>query len=110
MAVNCFENCYFTYNIGRGMSKTIILKNVIFSAVFLSAAYMGLKENLIALPILQILLSSLFMNELIHHLNFVAKLNILLRLINDFERKMYEKHPHFFSYSNDRIPFYLLIR
>jgi len=78
MAVNCFENCYFTYNIGRGMNKTIILKNVIFSSVFLFAAYMGLKENLIALPILQILLSSLFMNELIHHLNFVAKLNILL--------------------------------
>jgi len=78
MAVNCFENCYFTYNIGRGMSKTIILKNVFFSSVFLFAAYVGLKENLIALPILQILLSSSFMNELIHHLNFLARLNHLL--------------------------------
>ena len=78
MAVNCFENCYFTYNIARGMNKTIISKNVIFSSVFLFTAYMGLKVDLIALPILQILLSSLFMNELIHHLNFVAKLNILL--------------------------------
>jgi hypothetical protein len=78
MTVNCFENCFFTYNIARGMNITIISKNIIFSSAFLFIAYVGLKENLIALPILQILLSSLFMNELIHHLNFVVKLNSML--------------------------------
>lgn len=78
IAVNCFENCYFTYNISRGMHVSVITKNVLFAFVFLSTAYIGLKDNSVGLPILQVLLSSLFITELIHHLNFVSKLQVLL--------------------------------
>lgn len=78
MIVNCFENCFFTYHISRGMLKYVIIKNSIFSIVFLSFAYVGLKDNSIALPILQIFLSSLFITELIHHINFLSKLKVLL--------------------------------
>ena len=78
IAVNCFENCYFTYNISKGMHKSVITKNVLFAFIFLSTAYMGLKDNAVGLPILQVFLSSLFITELIHHLNFVSKLQVLL--------------------------------
>lgn len=84
MAVNCFESCYFTYNIAKGMHPTVITKNVLFSIIFLSTAYVGIKDNLVGLPILQILLSSLFLTQLIHHLNFVSKLGILLEKFKSY--------------------------
>jgi len=77
LSVNCFENCYFTYNIAKEMTPGVITKSVIFSVVFLTTAYVGLRGNVLALPILQILLSALFLTELIHHLTFVSRLRIL---------------------------------
>ncbi|MBN1969539.1 MAG: hypothetical protein JW870_09250 [Candidatus Delongbacteria bacterium] len=77
MAVNCFENCFFTYNISKGMMPQVITKNTIFTFIFLSTAYVGFKDNAFALPILRVFLSSLFITELIHHLNFVSKLKNL---------------------------------
>ena len=73
MLINCSENCFFTLNIAKGMLPRIVIKNVIFSIGFLVIAYRGIKDNLVAIPILQILLSTLFITELIHHLNFIAK-------------------------------------
>ena len=77
LSVNCFENCYFTYNIAKEMTLGVVTKSVIFSVVFLTTAYIGLRGNILALPILQILLSTLFLTELIHHLTFVSRLRIL---------------------------------
>lgn len=91
MTVNCFENCYFTYNIGKEMHRLIITKNGLFSFIFLSTAYIGLKDNLIGLPILQIFLSSLFITELIHHLNFVSKLKTLLERFKVFFMESVER-------------------
>ena len=78
LSVNCFENCYFTYNIAKETTPIVVTKSVIFSAVFLTTAYIGLRGNILALPILQILLSTLFITELVHHLTFVSRLKILL--------------------------------
>jgi hypothetical protein len=78
LAVNCFENCFFTYNIAKAMTPFIVAKNAIFAGTFLVLAYFGITNSLVGLPILQILLSSLFITELIHHLNFIAKLRGLL--------------------------------
>lgn len=78
LAVNCFENCFFTYNIAKAMTSFIIFKNALFAAAFLTIAYFGITDNSIGLPILQILLSSLFITELVHHLNFITKLRGLL--------------------------------
>jgi hypothetical protein len=77
LSVNCFENCYFTYNIAKEMTPAVVTKSVIFSIVFLTTAYIGLRGNILALPILQILLSALFITELVHHLTFVSRLRIL---------------------------------
>lgn len=77
MLINCSENCFFTLNIAKGMVPKIVIKNSLFSIGFLVIAYCGIKDNLVAIPILQILLSTLFITELIHHLNFIAKLEQL---------------------------------
>lgn len=77
MIVNCAENCYFTKNIAKAMLPQIIIKNVVCGVVFLIIAYIGIKDNLIAIPILQILLSGLFFTELVHHINFIGKLEQL---------------------------------
>ena len=84
MVVNCFENCFFTYNISKGMMKFVVSKSSLFCIVFLTTAFVGFKDNSIALPILQIFLSSLFITELIHYLNFLVKLNILLEKFKMF--------------------------
>ena len=58
-------------------------KNIFFSIVALAIAYFGINNNLIAIPVLQILLSSLFITELVHHINFVVKLNQLFEKFLD---------------------------
>lgn len=56
--------------------------------LFLVFAYLGVKDNLVAIPALQILLSSLFLTELVHHVNFIAKLNQLFeRFKEEFSQK-----------------------
>lgn len=88
MIINCGENCYFTMNIAKAMIPQVVIKNVVFSVIFLFVAYVGIKGNLVAIPILQILLSSLFMTELVHHINFWAKLNQLFERFKDaFDKK-----------------------
>ena len=89
MLINCSENCFFTLNIAKGMVPRIVIKNALFSIGFLVIAYCGIKDNLVAIPILQILLSTLFITELIHHLNFIAKLEQLFeRFKETFTKKM----------------------
>jgi hypothetical protein len=77
MMVNCYENCYFTYNIVKHMLLRTICKNGVLFFVLLLFAYYGFKDNAIAIPILQIFLSSLFFIELVYHLVFYFKLKSL---------------------------------
>ncbi len=77
MLINCFENCFFTLNIAKGMIAQILIKNIALFILLLGIAYCGMRNNLIAIPIVQILLSTLFLTELIHHINFIAKLEQL---------------------------------
>jgi hypothetical protein len=77
MMVNCFENCFFTFSISKAMTPQVILKNALFVLILVTVSYFGIMNNLVILPILQILLSSLFISELVHHLNFVSKLGNL---------------------------------
>jgi hypothetical protein len=100
LAVNCFENAFFTYNIAKAMTSYIITKNAVFSLFFMGCAYFGFSNSIVALPILQIFISVLFLTQLIHHLNFTSKLKSLnekFRFL--FERKLEKNdlsHPIFF--------------
>ncbi|MCO7119180.1 hypothetical protein NIA13_11670 [Oscillibacter valericigenes] len=88
MLVNCGENCFFTLNIAKGMASQIVIKNVVCFFLFLTIAYFGIKDNSVAIPILQILLSTLFLTELIHHINFIIKLE---QLFDRFKEKFSKK-------------------
>lgn len=90
LSVNCFENCFFTYNIARGMLKMVVAKNAFFAIAFLCLAYFGIKSNSIGLPILQVFLSSLFLTDVIHHLNFTSKLGALLERFKQFFMEVME--------------------
>ena len=75
----------------------IIIKNVLLSITFIIVAYFGFRNNIVALPILQILLSSLFLTELIHHVNFIVKLKTLLeKFWNEFS----ETHEEMQTFQN----------
>lgn len=78
MIVNCFENCFFTINIARKMRSHILCKNIMIFTLFLLIAYWGISNSLVALPILQIFLSTLFLTELVHHFNFITKLEQMM--------------------------------
>ena len=86
LAVNCFENCFFTYNISRTQTLRIVIKNTVCLIVFLLCAYFGFQKNVIAVPLIQFLTSSIFLKELIYQLNFTSKL-----------RNLYERFLLFFS-------------
>ena len=77
MLVNCYENCFFTYNIIKDMLPKIIIKNIILFVLLLIFAYYGIKDNVVAIPFLQLFLSSLFLIELIYHIAFFFRLKNL---------------------------------
>lgn len=77
MLVNCYENCFFTYNIIKAMLPKMIIKNTILFVLLLVFAYFGIKDNIIAIPFLQLFLSSMFLIELIYHIIFFFKLKNL---------------------------------
>ena len=93
--VNGFENCFFTYNLAKAQRPSMVIKNSIFGLIFLIVAYYGLAQNSIGLPIIQIFLSSLFLTELIHHLNFTDRLKNLLKnykeVFTDLEKMSYKR-------------------
>lgn len=77
MLVNCYENCFFTYNIVKAMLPKMIAKNTILLILLLVFAYYGIKDNVVAIPFLQLFLSSLFLIELIYHVLFFFRLKNL---------------------------------
>ena len=95
--VNCYENCFFTYNIAKAMQKQIIIKNIVLFIMFIIVIYFGFRNNLFALPILEVLFSSLFLTGLIHHFNFLVKLKTLLER---FQNEFSEQHEEFQTFQN----------
>lgn len=91
LAVNCYENCFFSYNIAKAMTLKIVIKNSIFFFFFLGCAYFGFQGNIVATPMIQIFISTLFLNELIHHLNFRSKLK---KILDSFQQLFAQKLKH----------------
>lgn len=91
LAVNCYENCYFSYNIAKAMTLRIVIKNSVFFIFFLACAYFGFQGNVVATPIIQIFISTLFLNELIQHLNFRTQLK---KILDSFQQLFSQKFKH----------------
>lgn len=65
---------FFTYNIIKVMLPKMAIKNTILFGLLLIFAYYGIKDNVVAIPFLQLFLSSLFLIELIYHIAFFFRL------------------------------------
>ena len=100
LAVNCYENCFFTYNIAKEMTKGLLLKNGFVLFLLLCSAYIGFKNSFVAIPILQVFLSNMFLLTLIHHFIFLNRLKTLLNFFEQFfysnKRKDYDQGMPFY--------------
>jgi hypothetical protein len=66
------------------MVKAVAAKGAILALGFLFLAYVGIRASYVALPILQVLLSSIFLADVIHHLSFTAKLGTLMERFRQY--------------------------
>lgn len=81
MAVNGFENSLFTYNIGKRMTLTIWLKNLIFMMMILVFAIFGFNNAFTLL--IQLTLPILLLQQSIKHTLFVYRIN---RVFENYRR------------------------
>lgn len=74
LAVNGFENCFFTYSISKLMQPGVIKRNIFLSVIFLIFAYFGFRNVLFfGVIVFQMLLSTLFLADLIKLSIYVAR-------------------------------------
>ena len=74
LLVNTFENCFFTYSIMKKMLPQIATYNIILFIVLLGFAYFGFNNNEIAMALLQLFFSTIFLRRLMHHISFCLRL------------------------------------
>jgi hypothetical protein len=85
LAVNGFENSFFTYNIAKLMLKPIWIKNTIIAIAFISLAIMG--YNNVFIMLLQLTLPLLLLSKAIKLTLFVNRIN-----------RVYENYRKLFQY------------
>lgn len=90
MAINYWENCFFSLNISKEKTNKIIIKNLILLVIVVLFAYYGFKNNKLGVQISQLLLSPLFLLELAYHLKFRSNL-----------QKVHDEFKHLFSKIKD---------
>ncbi len=93
MAVNCFENTFFTSNISRRMLFPLFVKNLIIIAIFVMAAALG--EKRIVVNLLQMALPILLLQQLVKLSLYVYSTELQLanfkELFNDLKSESHEK-------------------
>jgi hypothetical protein len=91
VAVNLFENCFFSKSLLSKSYITKIIWPIIFIIVLIFSAYTGFKNNPFALTILQTLLSINILGNLIKYLILVIKLNCIEDNLNSlFQNKNFK--------------------
>lgn len=73
MAVNLFQDVFFTTSISKKMRVKAIMKSGIFSLVFIVMAIYGFKNSPLALPVLQLFFSAFILGDLIKLLLFINR-------------------------------------
>lgn len=77
LIVNCAENCFFTLNIAKASKNKFLIKNSLMIVLLIICAVVGIRNNVVFIPILQIALSGQFITELLYLFNFILKLEQL---------------------------------
>jgi len=93
MAVNCFENVFFSYHISKRMVPVLLLKNLVIICVFIIAASLGEKQ--IVVLIFQLSLPVILFQQLIkiwvYNINTENVLNEFQSLFDDLKNETHEK-------------------
>lgn len=84
MLVNCYENCFFTLNIANKMYFSMILKNLFCFILMIIIMYIGIKDNIFLINIIQGIISMKIFVEFFHWITFRNKLNQLMEKFKDF--------------------------
>lgn len=77
LGVNCFENCFFTYNISKHMLGRVIAYNVILALIFFMTWLFGEKES--AWVLVQLILPVVLIQDLIKLMTFVTRNEKILK-------------------------------
>lgn len=94
MAVNLFENSFLSYNISKAMSGSKIILNSIFGLTVLVIACFGLANVSFAIPLLQVIFSSMVIGNLIKHLRFVTRMKLTIERWQEiFQEENFKVHP-----------------
>jgi len=66
------------------VTNKIVIKNCLFALLFLSLAFWGYINSGTGLAILQALVSSVFLRDLINHLRFISENNRILESLKNY--------------------------
>ena len=96
MLVNCYENCFFTLSIANKMYFSMVLKSLFCFILMLIIMYIGIKDNIFLINIIQGIISVKIFVGFVHWIAFRNKLNQLIEKFKDFfstknEEKTIEK-------------------
>lgn len=104
VAVNLFENCYFTYALIRIMTTRKIVTPSVMLLLIGTIAYYGFKEVPFALTILQTLFSTSILGELIKHMILINRLSniqdawVSLFHLEDLKNNTTQYQPQIYRY------------
>jgi len=78
MASNLFQNVFFSYNVSRAMRKSKYGLNIMFTIIILIIACYGFNNVPIAIPLLQVVFSSVILGDLLKHIVLINRLKQVL--------------------------------
>lgn len=92
MTLNLFENSFFSYNVSKSMLLKKIIITSFFAVLIIVISYYGFKSVPIAIPLLQVIFSTMILGDLIKLLIFINRVKRvfdnweLLFIHNDFAK------------------------
>ncbi|WP_027339133.1 hypothetical protein [Halonatronum saccharophilum] len=108
MIVNVFENSLFSMEISRRMKEQELVKNIIFIIAVVCLAIYGFSRTAIALPILQLFLSKIFIVNLINICRYHSKVEQIFNEIKAlFNEELEDNSQNLVKYQANILKIYL---
>lgn len=93
LAVNLFQNCFWSSSISKKMIGPVILKTVVVSVVILVLAFWGFKNVILVIPVLQIFFSVFVLKGMIKLILFSRECDRILEELKElFDNQ--DNYPH----------------
>jgi len=82
LAINLYENAFFSHNIASKMIPPLVIKNILFVIPLFLVCYYGFKNSEVALPVLQAFLSVHIIGGLVNLVIYQAKIKEIKSELN----------------------------